>query len=505
MANNSEKPMFLYSDQTERMKRMNHVYLIFTYVLWTLCLSFYAMKLTNSTEINKPVIILEMVVLVILFIANIILKNIPKYGQTDKFRVIVAYEFAFIICGVGLSTDATFVFYALLTMLVAMIPFNDKKTLKKFSLIYLVEYIMTYAYRIATGMIGEWDIDALYVMICVPAVMFAIYRCGSINQAFSDDTSGLNEYRGEQQKKVLDGIIQTSLEVDEKTEKSKEIIDELAESSENVAKSMQEISDAASTTSASIQEQNSMTQMIQNAITETADRSKKMVDVAMASDENIQQNIKVIGELKEKSSEIANTNQEVNESMVKLRDKTKEVAEITSIILDISSQTNLLALNASIESARAGEAGRGFAVVADQIRELAEQTKKSTEQITNIVNELNANADEVVKSVGTSMEASDQQNERISQAAEAFEELNANMKDLIAGINDIDRQIGELSESNNHIVSNIEQLSATTEQVSASAMQVQMMTERNKDNAEEAKVVIEDIAQTAESMKTMFD
>ena len=96
-----------------------------------------------------------------------------------------------------------------------------------------------------------------------------------------------------------------------------------------------------------------MTQMIQNAITETADRSKKMVDVAMASDENIQQNIKVIGELKEKSSEIANTNQEVNESMVKLRDKTKEVAEITSIILDISSQTNLLALNASIESARA--------------------------------------------------------------------------------------------------------------------------------------------------------
>ena len=75
--------------------------------------------------------------------------------------------------------------------------------------------------------------------------------------------------------------------------------------------------------------------------------------------------------------------------MEKLSDKTKNVRNITDLILGISGQTNLLALNASIEAARAGEAGKGFAVVADEIRQLADQTKDATENITAIVDELN--------------------------------------------------------------------------------------------------------------------
>ena len=110
--------------------------------------------------------------------------------------------------------------------------------------------------------------------------------------------------------------------------------------------------------------------------------------------------------MRESAGTIGETNAHVADSMSQLQDKAKEVEKITEVIFAISSQTNLLALNASIESARAGEAGKGFSVVAGQIRELSEQTRKSTEQIAGIVKELNTNAQEAVDIVGVSIEAS---------------------------------------------------------------------------------------------------
>lgn len=224
-------------------------------------------------------------------------------------------------------------------------------------------------------------------------------------------------------------------------------------------------------------------------------------DDAVNSNDSIQKNIVVMDELRKQSEQITDTNKSVTESMQRLQEKTKNVENIAGMILNISSQTNLLALNASIESARAGEAGRGFAVVAEQIRQLAEQTKNFTEDITKITNELNDNADEVVVSVNSSVEATKEQGERIIEAAHTFEQLNKNIETLIEHIDVVNKEIAGLSDSNNKIVENISQLSAVTQEVTVNAEQVHNMSEQNLEYAKRVKEAVGNIRITSEKME----
>ena len=129
-------------------------------------------------------------------------------------------------------------------------------------------------------------------------------------------------------------------------------------------------------------------------------------------------------------------------------------------------------------------------MVAEQIRQLAEQTKKSTEEITTIINELNENARDVMTSVESSVKRQSQNEEDCGCGRESFERLNENMSQLIGDINEIAGQITGLSDSNNRIVENISQLSAATEEVTASAEQVREISEQNRNYAEEVKGTI---------------
>ena len=380
------------------------------------------------------------------------------------------------------------------------VPYYDTKSFKKAAISYGVLYTIVAVSRIIKFP-DETNVDTLLTQMCIYFFIVVLNKISTTSKLFSDHALGSVEEQSGKQKEIFDGIVVTSKTVSDKAEESASIIERLVATTESVAFSMQEITTATNTTAQSIEEQNTMTQNIQEAIEETGQRSQKMVGIATESNNSIQENIVVMEELKEQSVQIANTNHEVTVAMSRLQNKTMEVEEIAGMILNISSQTNLLALNASIESARAGEAGRGFAVVADQIRQLAEQTKTSTEQITRIVNELNENANEVVASVESSVEATEQQNVKIQAAAVAFENLNRNMTELIDDINEIDRRIDGLLDANNKIVENITHLSAATEEVTASAEQVHEMSENNLAYAQQVRDAIDAIEGTSEELK----
>ena len=403
---------------------------------------------------------------------------------TSKLKVAVTMEMGIEYLLIGMQTDAHFITYILIVSLALQIPYYDKKGLRRTSIGLGILYILVTVVQSVKG-INVIDVDTICGIWGVLGILFIIAKIGDITIMFNDDALGSIAEEHEKEKRVLEGVLGISQSIQ----------------TESVTNSMQEISASANTTAGSIEEQSTMTNSIQDAIGVTGESSKQMVDIAMNSNESIQENIRVMEELRTQSELITNTNHEVTTAMTKLQNKTKEVEEIAGMILNISSQTNLLALNASIESARAGEAGRGFAVVAEQIRQLAEQTKNSTEQITRIVNELNENANEVVSSVEESVEAVESQNQKIVAASETFEILNRNMTDLIDHIEEVNRQVDGLSESNNKIVENISQLSAATEEVTASAEQVHGMSEQNLQFAEQVQQAVDKMRATADDLK----
>ena len=368
---------------------------------------------------------------------------------------------------------------------------------------YGTAFLITVVYRQRIGLAGG-EADDIGMFLIIIGVMIASYSSGKIGKIYVDDMTGYMEVQKKQQEAMLQDVLSTSRVVKEETEVGSDYVKELHQAAVTVQHSMEEISSATEMSAENVQEQNMMTQEIQRAIEGTVKRSETMVVVAEESNTSIRENMQMMEDLKNQSERISATNQKVNEAMQKLQQRTKEVEEIAGMIFKISNQTNLLALNASIESARAGEAGRGFAVVAEQIRQLAEQTRVSTENIRTIVTELNSNATEVVGAVSQSMVATEEQNERIVTAAENFEKLDKNITSLIGGIKQIDTDILGIFEANNKIVESVSQLSATSEEITANALQAKELSDSNLKNAQQVKEAFSMIQTTSEGLDKYF-
>lgn len=493
-----QEKKYRYNDKAERYARMNRFYIVALSFLWIIFLIYLLMKL-GANSIALPTVYGNIFLIAVFAVSDFVIYFRCKSSKHMKKVVSVQIGMEFFLLGV--QTDAEFIYFVMLGVMAIEIPFYDYRSYKKIGIGYGITVTGVLIVRVIKQVL-ILNVDSICQIICIYLMIFILFKVGSIAKIFSDHALGGVEEQRIKQKNILDGILDISKTVQEESAQSNDRVDELVSATQRVATSMEEITQSAVMTAQSIEEQNTMTQSIQAAIGETGEHSRQMVDIAIESSNSIQENLQEMNALKGQSEQIIGINREVTSAMSRLQSKTAEVQNIAGMILDISSQTNLLALNASIESARAGEAGKGFAVVAEQIRQLAEQTRNSTEDIRGIINELNENADEVVKSIGQSVEATENQNEKIYSAADSFERLKQNMTLLIDDINAVDQKILGLSDANNRIVENISQLSAATEEVTASAEQVKDMSEHNLSCAQEVKEAIGLIQEKTQDMKS---
>ncbi|MGG0857670.1 methyl-accepting chemotaxis protein [Metabacillus fastidiosus] len=186
-------------------------------------------------------------------------------------------------------------------------------------------------------------------------------------------------------------------------------------------------------------------------------------------------------------------------SVVKeLGEHSKEIEKIIEVITSIADQTNLLALNAAIEAARAGEHGRGFAVVADEVRKLAEQSKKSADQIAGLIRKIQGDTTNAV-------DVMDKGTQEVKVGIIVVHEAEEGFKKILRLIQQVTAQIQEASATSEEISVSVEKVNTSIEEIARIAQDSASNTQNVASASEEQLASMEEITSSASDLSKMAE
>ena len=257
---------------------------------------------------------------------------------------------------------------------------------------------------------------------------------------------------------------------------------------ESLATSSAELSTVSEQMSANAEETQAQAGMVSKASEEV---NKNLQTLATGTEEmgaTIKEIAKNATEAARVSSEAVKTAESTNATVQKLGESSAEIGQVIKVITSIAQQNNLLALNATIEAARAGEMGKGFAVVANEVKELAKQTAKATEDISQKIAAIQADTKGAVDAIGTIGAIINQISDISGSIATAVEEQSAttdemarNVAAAAQGSADITRNIAGVSEAAQSTTHGAADAHSAAEQLSQLAGELREMLDRKKD------------------------
>ena len=264
----------------------------------------------------------------------------------------------------------------------------------------------------------------------------------------------------------------------------KRMIMAITENSLHVSTASEELSSTSQQITANSEETSAQAKVVSSA---TVQVSQNLQTVATGAEE-MGASIKEIAKNASEAAKIATSAVRVAETATatvsKLGDSSSEIGQVIKVITSIAQQTNLLALNATIEAARAGEAGKGFAVVANEVKELAKETAKATEDISRKIEAIQTDTKAAVEAIASISEVINQVNGISNTIATAVEEQNATT-------NEMARNVSEAAQGSGEITSNIAGVAQAAESTSRGAGDTQKAAQQLVETSAELRRLVE--------------
>lgn len=253
--------------------------------------------------------------------------------------------------------------------------------------------------------------------------------------------------------------------------------DQASSAMQDISKTMDEIAKGAS----------DQAQQAQHGV-EMVDNLSEQIDFVYESYGRITDETKKINDLNNvgldsvsilhtKSKENNDTAEKIFTVIEKLTNTTNDIGLFVESIESIAEQTNLLALNAAIEAARAGEAGRGFAVVAEEVRKLADQSRKSTEEINVLMKSIQEESQLAIQSMELMKKVSQEQNIAVNKTDSAFNDIANAITNIVGKINEVNQSVSKMQNDKIQVTSAIESISSVSEETAAASEEVAATTE----------------------------
>jgi methyl-accepting chemotaxis protein len=253
----------------------------------------------------------------------------------------------------------------------------------------------------------------------------------------------------------------------------------------SVADSAAKLDDIASGLSSAAEEAEHQAAAVSSGAEQTSGNVDTVASATQELTSSIQEISRQIDATANKAKTTTATAEQASDKVNSLNDAATEIGEVTSQIQAIAEQTNLLALNATIEAARAGEAGKGFAVVANEVKSLANQAHKATEDIAQRVERVQTETRQTIEAIQAIDARIREIDETTDSVASAVEQQDASTKDIA-------RNAEEAAKGTNTMAKNIGHVTQASQEVAQSATKVQNAVQDLDGQAEELRKEADD-------------